>query len=333
MLHSASEPSPLPIRPRRLRRTAALREAAAETRVTESQLIQPHFVVPGEGVRQTLDGLPGIERVSVDQLVIDVQRDSECGIRSHLLFGVVDDKDPLGHSAADPEGPVARGLRALRESAPDDLVLLADVCLCGYAQHGHCGVVEGSEVRNDASLPLLDAAAVAYARAGADFVAPSDMMDGRVRSIRTALDREGLENTAILSYAAKFASAFYGPFRDAAHSAPSFGDRRSYQLDPRNGREALREMLIDVEEGADAVMVKPATVALDVLQASRERVPVPLAAYHVSGEAAMIRAAAERGWLDERGAVCETLISLARAGAQWIVTYYARAVAQGGWLR
>jgi porphobilinogen synthase len=317
------------LRMRRLRRTPTMRRMVRETRLSPDCLIAPAFVVPGRGVRQPIDAMPGVDRVSPDQLVEDARRLKDLGVPAMILFGLPPSKDAQGTQAWAEDGPVPAGLRALRE-ADLGLVLMADVCMCEYTDHGHCGVLEGQEVANDPTLGLLARAALAYARAGADVVAPSDMMDGRVAAIRDALDEEGLAQVAILSYAAKYASAFYGPFREAAESTPSFGDRRSYQMDPGNAREAMREIEQDLAEGADAVMVKPALAYLDILRAARERTDAPLAAYNVSGEYSMIKAAAARGWIDEPRAVLETLTAMRRAGADWILTYHAADAAR--WL-
>jgi len=328
-------PTVTPVRLRRLRASAPLRESLAETRLHAAQLIQPHFVVEGGATRTAIAALPGIDRVGLDALERDVERDLELGIRSVLLFGVIEEagrKDPAGRAAADGDGLVPRALARLRKRFGDALVLYSDVCLCAYTSHGHCGIVEGGRIVNDASLAPLAAMALAHARAGADFVAPSDMMDGRVAAIRAALDAEGLVATGLLSYAAKFASGYYGPFREAASSAPQFGDRRTYQMDARNGREALRELLADEAEGADLLMVKPALAYLDVIARAREATRLPLVAYNVSGEFAQVKAAAQRGWIDERAVVRENLLAFARAGADLVITYHAREALQGGWL-
>ncbi|HEX2112284.1 MAG TPA: porphobilinogen synthase [Gaiellaceae bacterium] len=314
---------------RRFRRTAPLRALVRETRLDVGDLVYPLFVCPGEGVEAPLEGLPGIARRSVDLLAEEAARVHALGIGAVLLFGIPEDKDDVGSGAYDEDGIVQRALRAVRERIPE-LVLVTDVCLCEYTSHGHCGLVQDGEVLNDVSLEVLARTAVSHAEAGADTVAPSDMMDGRVAAIRAALDAEGFERTPIVAYSAKYASAFYGPFREAAGSAPAFGDRRSYQMDPPNVREALRECALDLEEGADAIMVKPALPYLDVIAAARERFDAPLFAYNVSGEYAMVKAAAARGWLDERQAALETLTAVRRAGADVIVTYWAKEAA--GWL-
>jgi len=307
---------------RRFRRTAPLRALVRETRIDPADLVAPLFACPGEGVVESLSGLPGIARRSVDELADEAARLLGLGIGAVLLFGIPEEKDDVGSAAYDADGIVQRALRATRERAPG-LVLMTDVCLCEYTDHGHCGLVEDGEVVNDASLELLARTAVSHAEAGADVVCPSDMLDGRVGAIRAALDGEGFETTPIVSYSAKYASAFYGPFREVADSAPAFGDRRSYQLDPPNVREALRECELDLEEGADAIMVKPALAYLDVVRAARERFDAPLFAYNVSGEYAMVKAAAAQGWLDERAAALESLLAIKRAGADAIVTYWA----------
>ena len=307
---------------RRFRRTAPLRALVRETRLDPADLVAPLFACPGEGVVEPLSGLPGIARRSVDELADEAARLLGLGIGAVLLFGIPEEKDDVGSAAYDADGIVQRALRATRERAPG-LVLMTDVCLCEYTDHGHCGLVEDGEVVNDASLELLARTAVSHAEAGADVVCPSDMLDGRVGAIRAALDGEGFETTPIVAYSAKYASAFYGPFREVADSAPAFGDRRSYQLDPPNVREALRECELDLEEGADAIMVKPALPYLDVVRAARERFDAPLFAYNVSGEYAMVRAAAAQGWLDERAAALESRLAIKRAGADAIVTYWA----------
>ena len=317
------------MRLRRLRRTAALRAMARETRLHPAQFIAPAFVVPGSGIRQPIEAMPGVDRVSVDRLLEDAKALAGLGVGGLLLFGLPPTKDAVGSGAWAEDGPVPSALRALKK-ADTGLVLFADVCMCEYTDHGHCGVIEGGHVNNDATLPLLARTAVAYAQAGADVVAPSDMMDGRVAAIREALDENALPDTAILAYAAKYASAFYGPFREAAGSTPQFGDRRGYQMDPSNVREAMREIEQDLNEGADAIMVKPALSYLDVIRAARERTEAPLAAYNVSGEYSMVKAAAAAGMLDEPRVVLEILTSIRRAGADWILTYHAADAAR--WL-
>jgi porphobilinogen synthase len=293
-----------------------------ETELRPSDFIYPLFVVEGRGVRKPVPSMPGIDNLSVDLAVEEAKRARAVGIPSVILFGIPGHKDPRGTGAWADDGIVQKALRALRESVPE-LQLVADVCLCEYTDHGHCGVVHGGEVDNDQSLPLLAQMAVSCARAGADIVAPSDMMDGRVAAIRTALDGAGLSGTPILSYAAKYASGFYGPFREAAQSTPQFGDRRGYQMDPGNVREALKEVALDLEEGADLVMVKPALSYLDVIARVKERFDVPVAAYNVSGEYAMVKAAAANGWIDGQRVMMEVLTSIKRAGADLILTYHA----------
>jgi len=305
---------------RRLRRTGTLRRMVRETRMGPEDLILPLFVRPGEGVARPVGSMPGVFQHSVDRMVEAAGEAWEAGVPAVLLFGLPESKDAVGSAAWDDDGIVQRAARALAEALPD-LVTIADLCFCEYTDHGHCGVLAEDTVDNDATLENLGRQAVSLARAGIDVIAPSDMMDGRVGAVRSALDAEGFEETAILSYAAKFASAFYGPFREAAESAPAFGDRRSYQMDPGNRREALREVELDVLEGADLVMVKPAVPYLDVVSDVAETFGLPTAAYHVSGEYAMIRAAAERGWIDGERVLMETLLAIRRAGADLVVTY------------
>jgi porphobilinogen synthase len=317
-------------RPRRLRATAALRALVRETRLDPSQLVAPLFVISGRNRRDEIASLKGHSRLSADLVVAEAHRLANLGVGGILLFGIPDTKDPRGLAAADGKGPVPEALRMLTsEKLP--LALAADVCLCEYTTHGHCGVLDGDRIDNDATLPLLADAAIAYAEAGADLVAPSGMMDGQVAALRAGLDSNGLDDTAIIAYASKHASAFYGPFREAAGSTPSFGDRKSYQMDPANAREALREMELDAREGADILMVKPALTSLDLLARARDRFDLPLAAYQVSGEAAMIEAAAERGWIDRKAAILETLTAIVRAGAGTVMTYFAADAA--AWLK
>jgi porphobilinogen synthase len=315
-------------RMRRLRRTATLRDMVRETRIHRSDLVLPLFVVEGSGVREPVASMPGVSRYSVDQLVDEGKRVADLGVPAVILFGIPDDKDARGSGADAVEGVVQRAVSALKGAVPD-LCVMTDVCLCEYTDHGHCGIVRGEEIHNDASVERLAAAALSHARAGADIVAPSDMMDGRVAAIRRSLDEHDFSDVAVLAYSAKFASAYYGPFRDAAESTPQFGDRRAYQMDPPNRREALREMRLDLEEGADVLMVKPALPYLDILADARREFDVPLAAYHVSGEYAMIKAAAERGWIDGERAMEEALVAIKRAGADWILTYAAADIAAG----
>lgn len=314
-------------RPRRLRRTAAIRGLVRETRLSPEMFIYPLFAVPGEGVRREVGSMPGVFQLSVDEIVKEARATWEDGVPGVLLFGLPESKDPSGSAAFDPEGPVQLAVMALKREIPEMLVV-TDVCLCEYTSHGHCGFLEGEEILNDPTVEQLVRTALSHAAAGADVVAPSDMMDGRVGAIRSGLDDAGFASTAIMSYAAKYCSAFYGPFREAADSAPAFGDRRSHQMDPANVAEALREVELDLEEGADIVMVKPAVAYLDVIARVKAEFGVPTAAYHVSGEYAMIKAAARNGWIDEPRAMMETLTSIHRAGADMIITYYAREAAR-----
>ena len=310
-------------RPRRLRRNHALRSLVRETRLTRDDFVLPLFACPGDGVRREISSMPGVFNLSVDEIAKESAAAYDSGVRSVILFGLPESKDELASGAYAEDGIVQRAVRAIRRSAPE-LIIIADTCLCEYTSHGHCGVVRDGDVLNDESLELLARTAVSQAEAGADIVAPSAMMDGQVGAIREALDDAGFDNTAIMSYAVKYASGFYGPFREAAQSAPEFGDRRAYQMDPPNAREAMREAELDYSEGADILMVKPATVYLDVLKMVRDRFDLPLAAYHVSGEYALIKAAALKGWIDEERVMMETLTSIKRAGADIILTYYAR---------
>ena len=310
------------IRPRRLRVTAAIRNFVRETRVSPSMLVYPLFVREGSGIVEEIESLPGQYRYSPDTLPRVLEKVAAAGISAVLLFGIPEKKDELGSSAWAEDGVVQQALIEGKRRFPE-LIYITDVCLCEYTSHGHCGAIRDGYVDNDATLPLLAKTALSHVQAGADIVAPSDMMDGRVGAIRAELEQQGFFNTAILSYAVKYASAFYGPFREAAGSAPSFGDRRSYQMDPHNRREALREMALDIDEGADLVMVKPGIPYLDVLHQVAEKSPVPVGSYCVSGEYAMIKAAAERGWLDEAVAVCEAATGIFRAGADFLITYHA----------
>jgi porphobilinogen synthase len=310
-------------RPRRLRRSEALRALVRETRLWPEDFILPLFACPGENVRREISSMPGVHNLSVDEIAREATNAYEMGVRGVIVFGLPESKDETATGAYDDQGIVQRAVRAIRRAAPD-LIIVADTCLCEYTSHGHCGVVRDGEVLNDESLELLARTAVSQAQAGADIVAPSAMMDGQVGAIREGLDHAGLENIAIMSYAVKYASAFYGPFREAADSAPAFGDRRAYQMDAANAREAMREAELDYSEGADILMVKPATVFLDILKMVRDRFDLPVAAYHVSGEYALIKAAAEKGWIDEQRVMMETLTSIKRAGADIIITYYAR---------
>ena len=312
---------------RRLRRTERLRNLVRETRLSPESMIYPIFVCPGENVRNEIGSMPGQYHVSIDNAV-KLARDAEkAGIGGILLFGIPPEKDENGSDAYDENGIVQKALRAIRENVRE-LLLVTDVCLCEYTSHGHCGVIKHADVQNDPTLKLLADAAVSHVRAGADMVGPSDMMDGRVAAIRQALDSEGLINTPIMAYAAKYASGFYGPFREAAGSTPKFGDRRSYQMDPPNAREALREIALDIDEGADIVMVKPALSYLDIIARAREQFDVPLAAYQVSGEYAMIEAAARAGWIERERIILETTTAIKRAGADIIITYYALELAK-----
>lgn len=317
-------------RMRRLRQSAALRDMVAETVLAPDDLMMPLFVRPGKGVRRPIASMPGVCQLSVDTAVEEGRELLAAGVRSVILFGIPEYKDAEGTSGYADDGIVQEAVRALRGALPD-LLVCTDVCLCEYTSHGHCGVLDGDRVDNDATLDLLARMAVSHARAGAQMVAPSDMMDGRVGAVRAALDADGLQDTVIMAYSAKYASSFYGPFRDAAESPPRFGDRRGYQMDPRNRREALTEVDLDLAEGADIVMVKPALAYLDVIHAVREHVQAPIAAYNVSGEYAMVKAAAAQGWIDEKRAVLEILHSIRRAGADLILTYWAKEAAQ--WLR
>jgi len=312
---------------RRLRRSPAMRALVRETRLSPDMFVLPLFVCDGEGVRREVPSMPGVFNLSVDEAVKETQAAKADGVNSVILFGIPDHKDDIGSLAYDPEAPVQTAVRAIKRETPDVLVM-TDVCLCEYTDHGHCGIVIDEEIANDPTVDQLVRAAVSHAAAGADIVAPSDMMDGRVGAIRTALDERGFENTAIMSYAAKYCSAFYGPFRDAAGSTPQFGDRRSHQMDPANAAEAMREVEQDIAEGADIVMVKPAMTYLDVIARVKDVFHYPTAAYHVSGEYAMLKAAARNGWIDEPRAMLETLTAIRRAGADIILTYYAREAAR-----
>lgn len=319
---------PVPtIRPRRLRRSAQLRRLVRETRLDASQLVLPVFVRTGANIRLPVSSMPGVAQTSVDEMLRDASAAAELGVGGVILFGIPESKDEEGSGAWDEYGAVQQGIRALKREFPE-LVVIGDVCMCEYTSHGHCGILRDGQVDNDATLPLLARAAVSQAQAGADIVAPSDMMDGRVAAIRSALDSAGHSDIAILSYAAKYASAFYGPFREAAESTPKTGDRRGYQMDPANGDEALREVALDLDEGADAILVKPAGPYLDIVRRVKETTGYPVAAYQVSGEYAMLQAAAERGWLDGDRAMMESLIGIRRAGADFILTYFATSAAR-----
>jgi porphobilinogen synthase len=326
LVRAESLPTPS-ARPRRLRRTAPLRRLVRETRLDPAELVLPLFVRAGVELRRPISSMPGVAQTSVDEMLRDASAAAEAGVGGVILFGIPDEKDDIGSGAWDEHGSVQQGVRALKREFPE-LVVITDVCMCEYTSHGHCGVLAGDTVDNDATLPLLARAAVSHAAAGADIVAPSDMMDGRVAAIRAALDGAGFIDTAILSYAAKYASAFYGPFREAAESTPQVGDRRGYQMDPANGDEALREVALDIQEGADAIMVKPAGPYLDIVRRVKEKFGYPVAAYQVGGEYVMIKAAAERGWIDGDRAMMETLIGIRRAGADCILTYFATTAAR-----
>jgi len=317
-------------RPRRLRRTEALRELARETRLSARGLVYPMFACPGTSVRTEVRSMPGVFQQSADKIVEECREVADLGVPAVLLFGLPEQKDETGSEASSAGGAVQRSIAAIRK-AKLEIAVITDVCLCEYTSHGHCGVVKDGEVLNDPTLELLAAVALSHARAGADIIAPSDMMDGRVAAIRRKLDENSFQDVAILSYAAKYCSAFYGPFREAAQSAPQFGDRRGYQMDPANVLEALREVSLDIEEGADIVMVKPALPYLDVIRRLRDRFDVPIAAYNVSGEFSMLKAAAQNGWIDEKRAVLEILTSIQRSGASIILTYHAKDAAR--WLK
>lgn len=314
-------------RKRRLRATDSLRALVRETRLHPSQFVLPLFVVPGEGVRKEIGAMPGNFQLSIDELLKECSEAHSLGIGGIILFGIPETKDEAASGAYDDQGIVQQAVRAVKQETPK-LLVITDVCNCEYTSHGHCGQIVNGDVDNDSTLEWLAASALSHARAGADIVAPSDMMDGRVGAIRQALDENGFSNTPILSYAAKYASVFYGPFREAAESAPQFGDRRSYQMDPANGREAIHEMELDLDEGADMLMVKPAMPYLDVILEARQRFPVPIAAYQVSGEFSMIMAAARNGWIDQERAMMESLTSIRRAGADIILTYFAKDAAR-----
>ena len=314
-------------RPRRMRRNQTLRGLIRETTLSAEQLIYPLFIVPGKKVRNEVRSMPGVHQISVDQLAREAKELQSLGVNSVILFGIPEDKDGVGSGAHDKNGIVQRAIKELKNKSPEMLVI-TDVCLCEYTDHGHCGFLVNNEVDNDTTLEILAKTALSHARAGADIVAPSDMMDGRIGEIRATLDENNFEMIPIMSYAVKYASAFYGPFRDAADSTPQFGDRRGYQMDPANSREALREATLDVDEGADVLMVKPALAYLDIISKLRDEFDLPLAAYHVSGEYAMIKAAAAKGWIDEERVMQETLLSIRRAGADIIITYFAKDMAK-----
>ncbi len=317
-------------RPRRLRSNETIRRMVRETLLTVDDLIYPLFVIAGKGIKNEIPSMPGCYQESVDMVVKSAKEVFDLGIPAVILFGIPEDKDEVGSHAYREDGVIQQAIKAIKDKVPD-LYIITDVCLCEYTSHGHCGIVKGNEILNDPTLELLQKEAVSHARAGADMVAPSDMMDGRVKAIRDALDREGFSHIPIMSYAAKYASAFYGPFREAAQSAPQFGDRRSYQMDPPNRREALREVRLDIEEGADIVMVKPALSYLDIISDVKRNFDLPVAAYNVSGEYSLVKAGARLGWIDEKRIVMEILTSIKRAGADLILTYFAKDVAR--WLR
>ena len=317
-------------RPRRLRRNEAIRSLARETRLSADGFIYPMFVCPGSGVRNPISSMPGVAQQSVDKFIEECREVEQLGIPGIILFGIPENKDPRGTEAYAADGVVQRAVEAVRR-ANLNLLVMTDVCLCEYTDHGHCGIVENGEVKNDETLELLAAESLSHARAGADIIAPSDMMDGRVGAIRKALDGAGFQDVAIMSYAAKYCSGFYGPFREAAESAPQFGDRRGYQMDPANAREALREVELDLAEGADMVMVKPALAYLDIIQRVRETFSIPVGAYNVSGEFAMVKAAAANGWIDEKRIALEILTAIHRAGASIVLTYHAKDAAK--WLK
>jgi porphobilinogen synthase len=319
-------------RPRRLRKTAIVRELIAETRLSKDMFVYPYFVVDGTGVTHPIAAMPGISHFSIDHLVQDVEKGLKLGINKILLFGVGEEKTEDGSSSHNEGTIVARAVRELKKHFGNTLYVITDVCVCAYTTHGHCGVLHDKYVDNDSSLEVLAKMALAHAHAGADMVAPSDMMDGRIAAIRTLLDKEGFENTAIMSYAVKFASAYYGPFRSAADSAPQEGDRKSYQMDFRNGREAMREAILDEDEGADILMVKPALAYLDVIAGLRQQTDLPVACYNVSGEYSMVKVAALQGLIDEQKIVMENMYAFARAGADIIITYHVRDILEQGWL-
>ncbi|MCX8131195.1 MAG: porphobilinogen synthase [Clostridia bacterium] len=314
-------------RPRRLRTSEGMRKLVRETAISVGDLIYPMFIVGGNGIKNEIHSMPGVFQLSIDNFLRELEDVSALGIPGVLLFGIPDFKDDAGSQAYDPEGVVQRALREAKKKFPD-MLLIADVCLCEYTSHGHCGLIEEGSVINDSSVELIVKSALSYAEAGADIIAPSDMMDGRVGAIRKALDNNGYQDKAIMAYSAKYSSSFYGPFRDAAHSKPAFGDRKTYQMDYSNIREAIKEVELDIEEGADIVMVKPALAYLDVISEVYRTFDVPVAAYNVSGEYAMIKAAVQNGWIDEKGAVMESVTAIKRAGAKIIITYFAKQIAE-----
>jgi porphobilinogen synthase len=319
-------------RPRRLRKNPIVREMVAETRLSKDMFIYPYFIVPGTGVKHAIDAMPGVHHFSIDTLIQDVENGLKYGINKIMLFGVGDEKSEDARSAYHDHSLVPTAVRALKQQFGDDLYVVTDVCVCSYTTHGHCGIMHDDYVQNDATVELIAKMALTHAQAGADLLAPSDMMDGRILAIRNLLDSNGYVNTGIMSHATKFASAYYGPFREAADCAPSKGDRKAYQMDFRNGKEALREALIDESEGADILMVKPALAYLDVIADLKQQCDVPIACYNVSGEFAMIKAAAEKGWIDEQKVVMETMYAFARAGASVITTYHIKDIVEKNWL-
>jgi porphobilinogen synthase len=319
-------------RPRRLRKNPIVREMVAETRISKDMFIYPYFIVPGTGVKHAIDAMPGVYHYSIDTLIKDVENGMRLGINKIMLFGVGDEKSEDAHSAYHDHSLVPTAIRALKKEFGDELYVVTDVCVCSYTTHGHCGIMQDDYVQNDATVELIAKISLTHAQAGADLLAPSDMMDGRIMAIRNLLDSNGYVNTGIMSHATKFASAYYGPFREAADCAPSKGDRKAYQMDFRNGKEALREALIDQSEGADILMVKPALAYLDVIADLKQQCDVPIACYNVSGEFAMIKAAAERGWIDEQKVVMETMHAFARAGASIITTYHIKDMVEQKWI-
>lgn len=318
-------------RPRRLRRSQLIRDLASETNPDASKLIMPHFVREGVAIREPISSMPGIDRVSMDNLLRDIESDLKLGIKSIILFGIPDEKDHAGTQAYSENGIVQKAVRRIKKEFKDSVLVTTDVCLCEFTDHGHCGIVDHGEILNDPTLVLLARTALSHAEAGADIVAPSDMMDGRVDAIREMLDSSGFSHIALMAYSAKYCSAFYGPFREAAGSAPQFGDRRSYQMDIRNGREAEREIMLDIEEGADIIMVKPALSYMDIIRRAAEISPVPVCAYNVSGEYSMVKAAAEKGYVDEQRIVTEIMTSFFRAGCDMVISYHARDIMKNKW--
>jgi len=319
-------------RPRRLRKNAIVREMVAETRLSKDMFVYPYFVVPGKQIKHAIPSLPGIHHFSIDELLSDVALGLQLGVNKIMLFGVGEEKSADAHTAYDKNGLIPQAIRALRQAFGEDIYIVTDVCVCSYTTHGHCGILENGYVQNDATIPIIVNMALAHAAAGADMLAPSDMMDGRVAAIRNGLDEQGYVNVAIMSHATKFASSYYGPFREAADCAPSQGDRKAYQMDSRNPKEALREALLDEQEGADILMVKPALAYLDIISQIKQTSHLPLACYNVSGEFAMVKAAAEKGWIDEQKIVMETMHAFVRAGASVITTYHIRDMVEQKWI-